>query len=293
MPADPLEAPISSDYRFFHLIRWESRMLGLYRRTPGWLLIAVPLLTAAVRMIWWAAAEREPLGYYVSNVHALAVVLLLVTPLHADVPDVGQATFGYMALRIAVYGVVACTKLFLPGIAAGTVANDRRNGRMEALQMTPVSVELLYLAKVFAAAYPFLLLEGALFVLFSGVAVADCVPAPEALRLALEGIGQIVMIACLSVSCSARFTTAGVARAVAYLIVWLLLPICWFGALQYLGCWPENHLIRGGWMPALLEDRMPHPFSAVVAWQATGTAAVCLLAFGLGVRKMSPYVAAV
>lgn len=279
------------DHRFLHLVRWEARLLGLRGRSVWWLLVAIPLLALTLAGIWRAAIEPEPLSEMAVRSHTAAVVCLMMTPLHDAEASLEQMTFGYTCLRLITYVVVFWTWLLLPGIAGGGVANDRRTGRMEELQTTPFTREGIYLAKAVAAARPFWMLGLLLFLLFACVVCAEHVSFGEVARLCWEMSAQIFLAALVTITCSALFSSAAVARGAAYLLLWLVLPCLWTVVLLYSGG-ETNDTLFPPWRWGGGRGSMQAPWSyAQLCWaQRALMLGIGLLFAWIGIRKMRPYV---
>ncbi len=265
------------------------RLLHGRRRVAGW--IALGLIGAASAVvIWWAASQPEEVPEKVSDLARMAhfdmIAVLLTTPIRDDVANLAQMTFGYSLLRFAAYALIAFCKVTLPAIAAGSIASDRRAGRLQDLQMTPMTATALYLATALAAALPYLLLGTTLLALFLGVVVGEFVPVSEAGRLFLEAEGQVLMTAFVAITCSALFGSPWVARIAAYFLLWLALPLVWLGILEAI-------LAGSFWGIQISNEYRMSPgkegFGAFVAAQALFTGIVCLLAVFLGVARLQPH----
>jgi ABC-type transport system involved in multi-copper enzyme maturation permease subunit len=181
------------------------------------------------------------------------------------------------------YALIAFSKVTLPAIAAGTIADDRRTGRMEELQTALFTAPQIYLAKALAAALPFLTLGGMLLLLLAGVVIGEYVPAREVARLALEGIGQVLLAAFVTVTCSARFASRWTAMVAAYVWLWLALPFGWLILLAPRDETLLNLLYRATHVKPSLG------FATLCTVQAALTGAVCLAMFFLGVSRLHPH----
>ncbi len=269
------------DRRFFHLLRWELHHLRGRRRATWWVLVGLLALGFALA-VWWAASQPAEMAGQLVSIHNAAIAFLIATPMRDDIANVAQLTFGYSLLRFTAYVLIATAKVILPGLAAGIVAGDRRTGRLQDVQLTTFTPREIYLAKVLAPALLFLLPGAILLALFSGIVVCEYVPISEVVRLCVEAIGQILLLAFVTVTCSALFSSTWVAMVVAYLLLWLLLPSGWAVLLSLMDetLPPIANTTHG---------RQILGFSQQCIVQAALTVAVCLGAFVVGVGKLHPH----
>jgi hypothetical protein len=269
------------DPRFFHLVRWELRHLR-GRRQGTWGLTLGLVGGGIVIAAWWAASQPEPGADTLAILHTVAVGLL-ATPLRDSVASLAQITFGYTLLRFMAYALIAFSKVTLPAIAAGTIADDRRTRRMEELQTALFTAPQIYLAKALAAALPFLMMGGMLLLLLAGVVIGEYVPAREVARLALELIGQVLLAAFVTVTCSARFASRWTAMVAAYVLLWLVLPAGWVILLSRMDETLPNLFFQA------THGLQRLGFSGQCAVQAVLTGAGCLVAILIGVGKLHPH----
>jgi hypothetical protein len=270
--------------RFWEMIRWEMRLFLGRRRATWWLTLGI-FGFAILGIALWAASQQQDWnnqGYGpVVQTHNWAVVLLLSTPFRDHVLNIGQAGFGYIALRIILYFLIGFSKLVLPALAAGSIGNDRLTGRLEELRTTPLSMSSIFLAKAMAVMAPFLLWGVMLTAPFLLIAINESMPLVELMRLWLEFIGQIALIALISLMCSAVFRSPWTARVAAYPIVWLLLPAGWGLILHHFGWW-SIRISRWEWE----ELTYNVSFAQLCTMQLELTVALCLFAFYIGGNKM-------
>lgn len=256
------------------------------RRQAAWWIASILLGTGVAAGVWWAAAQPEDVGVSLAMARTLAIAVLIATPFRNDIADLGQMTFGYALLRLAAYSLIAFCKVILPATAAGSIGNDRQAGRMQDLQMMPIKPAAIYLAKVVAAAVPFGVLGLFLMFLFSGVLIREFVPLGEVGRLILETAGQILLTACVAVTCSALFASSWAARTAAYFLIWVALPCGWLALLLAAGIVPGSAFTSVRDIQQLTSRSEPVGFTEIALLQAAYTSAVCLIAFFLGVRKL-------
>ncbi len=140
-------------------------------------------------------------------------------------------SFCYILLHVCVYLTVGLSMLLLPGISAAGVSNDRRSGRLEDLITTPFSSAAIYFGKVIAAALPFCAAGGFVFVLMLPIMFAERLDAVSVLRILVEMICQVALIAIVSVTSSCLCRHAATARVLAYTGVWVVVPLLWYGVL--------------------------------------------------------------
>jgi hypothetical protein len=205
--------------------------------------------------LWRFAIEPEPLSGAAADLLDKAVLLLAGTPLHSARQTLTENSFCYILLHLGVYLFVFFTMLLLPGIAAAGVARDRRTGRLDDLITTTYSSTSIYTAKVIASSLPFCVAGGSLFVLMLPVMFAEHLDAAAVIRILVEMVGQIGLIAIVSVTCSCRCRHAATARVLAYFAVWLVFPFLWFclvttskGQLRYPGNYPfERRQLEWQW----------------------------------------------
>jgi hypothetical protein len=284
------------DPRFWHLVRWESRSI-LGRRQVVWC-IGLGLLGVGIAVgVWWVATL--PQGWLdltrrfnnAGDLITMALAGLLATPFRDPVVSVAQMTFGYTLLRFAGYGLLAVCKVLLPAIAAGSIAKDRQAQRLHDLQMMPIPPAVLYLAKAIAAALPFLTLGGLLLVCFAGVVIQEGVPVREIGRLSVEVGGQILLMAFVGVTCSVLCASPWAARSLAYLLLWLALPLLWLilllkaGAVRYFPL-IERQIDNDAIGRHSLTTATPIGFTALCMLHLGLTVVVCLVALLLGVHKL-------
>jgi hypothetical protein len=106
-------------------------------------------------------------------------------------------------------------------------------------------------------------------------------------RLAQETVGQVVLTACIVVTCSAFCATTITARMIAHLLLWGALPFGWLCVLLWSSAVPSLHL-----GPIyLLNGRerfgaTPMDFAALCALQALLTIGISLILFLLGVLRL-------
>jgi ABC-type transport system involved in multi-copper enzyme maturation permease subunit len=271
------------DLPFFHMVRWETRLL-YGRRRVVWLLVLTAAALAVMAGAWRAAyLPLEEYFFTGDTVPTAILAALMATPFRDPVASLGQMTFGYAFLRYSVYALLFLARLLLPALAAGSIGNDRRTGRMEELRAAPLTIRGIFLAKALAAALPFLALGVALFALFAGVAAAEGVPVVEVGRLALEFTGQVLLTAFVALACSALFRSPWTARAVAFFALWLALPAAWFGLISFMN---EPSSFPVAWRHAYPPEVVAFPVRCAVYLALT--LAGCLLAFDVGVNALNP-----
>jgi ABC-type transport system involved in cytochrome c biogenesis permease component len=284
---------------FDRLVRWELRRL-IGQRWRAWT-VFWGLAGLAIGIIaWWLAARPEQDEDAAWFVHQVAQVFLIATPLRDPVTSLAQMTFGYAWLRFAVDFLVALTRMELPAHAAASVAADRRNGRLQELQLTGLSSTQIYLAKSLAAALFFLAPELLILILFAGVLVAEGVTVGEVARLFQEWAGQILLTALVTVTCSVLSRRPWMAIVKAYAFLWLIVPALWLPVLVSMNRGSAGLIER--FFPALslhgsddftrpfylLSRPIPVGFALQCAAQALFTTLVCLGALFLGVRRLDP-----
>jgi hypothetical protein len=211
------------DMRFWHLMRWELRALRGPHRI-AWVLVVGLAGAGIVAGAWWVAGLTEETTASILRLRAVTAALLIATPARDEAINIAQMTFGYALLRYTDYGLMLFARAVLPAIAAGTVAGDRKAGRLEELRMMPVGPTIIYLAKAFAPSLPFLLLAALVPMVLVSVLVGESVPAVEVLRLTLEACGQILLAALVAVTCSIAFASPWSARCAAYFVRRQFLP---------------------------------------------------------------------
>ena len=229
MDADSRAGTRISDHRFLHLIAWEGRLLGWGRRLNVRIAIVLLIVAAALPCMWRFAIEPEPLSLSVQAVCDWAGLLLLGTPLHSARRTLTDLSFCYILLHICGYITVGFAILLLPGIAAAGVARDRRTGRLDDLVSTTFSSTAIYLAKVVAAGLPFWLSGCFVYLLMLPVMFAERLDATSVFRILIEMLFQVALVSLFSVTSSCLCRQAATARVLAYLAVWILLPLVWFG----------------------------------------------------------------
>ena len=274
------------DRRFFHLLRWELHHLRGRRRGVWWVVSGLLGLAFAV-VVWWAASRPMQVTGKLAVARAAAIAFLIATPIRDEVADVSQLTFGYDLLRFASYILIAIAKVMLPGLVAGIVAGDRRTGRLQDVQLTTFAPREIYLAKVLASALPFLLPGVLLLTLFSGIVISEYVPVSEVARLCLEAVEQVLLLAFITVTCSALFSSTWAAMVVAYLLLWLALPLYWLILLTSMDR-ELYYLLIDSWM-TLSGKPQSYGLGVQFAVQTVLTMAVCLVAFVIGAVKLHPY----
>lgn len=216
------------DRWFAQLIMWESRVFGKPWRTS--LRLTLVLVVAAVVMpcLWRAAMEPEPLSTAAANLHEVAMLLLIGSPLHSAKTTLTEMSFCFLVLHICGYVVVGFAMLLLPGIAAAGVARDRQTGRLDDLVTTSFSSGAIYLAKLVAATLPFVLAGCTVYGLMVPVMFGERLAALSVFRILFEMILQVGVISAISITCSCVCRSGSVARVLAYIAVWIVLPALWF-----------------------------------------------------------------
>src|SRR5262249_46056308 len=131
------------------------RLIG--QRGPAWAIAAALASLVVIIAACWMAAMPVHDQDTVERIHEAARFVLLMTPLRDPTLRLGQMTLGYHWLRFAIDFLVGLARIALPAVAAGIVAADRRNGRLQELQLTGISSTQVYLAKSLAAALLFLM----------------------------------------------------------------------------------------------------------------------------------------
>jgi hypothetical protein len=271
---------------FHRLVRWEfHRLIG--QRGPAWKVALCLASLVVVIAACWMAAPPERDQDTVGRIHQAARLLLLVTPLRDPILRLGQMTLGYAWLRFVVDFLTALTRVALPAVAAGSVATDRRSGRLQELQLTGLSATQIYLAKSLAPALLFLAAALVMLIVFAGALAAEGVPAVEVARLLQEWAGQVLLTAMLTVTLSTLSRSPWTAMIKAYSLQWLLLPALWLPVLLSMDdTWAG--LIRGPVLP--LPGPNPVDFNWQCVVQAVFTALVCLMALIAGVRGLDPVI---
>lgn len=232
------------DQRFFHLLRWERRHIGGRNQTAFVLLMI--LFTAIAAGVGWRMAALFPtLPAEQPQILSLLGIAFFGTPPLDFSMRIGQATFGYQWLYFSAYLLVGACKLLLPAWAAGSVAADRKAGRWQDLQMTPIRASTLYISKVCAAALPFLVALLCLLAFCTGRLFTDFVPLGEVARVLWEATVPILLTACVAVTCSATFRSPWTARTAAYILLWFVLPLLWLGVDYLSGSGLTALLMRG------------------------------------------------
>lgn len=275
------------DQRFFHLLRWERRHIG--GRNQMAFVLLMTLFTAVALAGGWAAAMYSP------SMHGLlqeTLPLMCLTFLGTAPFDfagrIGQASFGYQWLHFSAYLLVAACKLLLPAWAASSVAADRKAGRWHDLQMTPIRASTLYLSKVGAAVLPFLIALLCLLAFCAGSLFTDFVPLLEVVRVLWEATEQILLTACIAVTCSATFRSPWTARTVAYILLWFILPLLWLGVDYLSGSGLTVRVMEGTLprFPILFAGASHTEFNRHVLVHTLYAVMLCLLCALWGTRRL-------
>ena len=276
MPGLPLDRLAEVLRRLGPLVLWEARAHVRSR-----LQVAASVSAAlVVALLAWRLSSGDAVAALLPRYDPLLGALFLLTPFRDPVLQLPQLAFGYALLRWTVTGMVIVSRITLPVVAASAVAAERKTGRMQELQLTLFPGWAIYFAKVIAATLPVLVPGLALFLLFSGVALSTGVSAGEMLRLLLEMGGQVLLVACVSVSLSALFRSPQAAWVAACCVLWVLLPLGWSGL---------RALVTGS-LASFLAATEGREIS-FVTWYLLQTAVivtVCGLAAVVGIRRLRP-----
>src|SRR5262249_20790578 len=147
-------------------------------------------IAVSTSIAWNLAIQQqlwlEDSGYLAGEFHRLAVLLLHVVPVRNPVLDVGQATFGYIAVRIMAYMFEGVVTLVLPAIAAGSIGNDLMSGRLQDLRTTSWRPMQIILSKLAAISIPPLGLAVFVMLPFSTIAVGEGETIADLARVWLE-----------------------------------------------------------------------------------------------------------
>jgi hypothetical protein len=267
--------------RLLRLAHWEARRFSLAGR-PAWaVILGIAAILAAAGM-WWLASRPWELDREAPLTGGIISAWLLGTPLRDPVPSMAQMSFGYLLLRLAAYIVMGIARIALPVMAAGSIADDRKTGRLQDLQLTLLSAREIYLAKALAAALPFLVVGAAAPILLAGVLASESVPGREIARLMLEMEGQVLLDAFVAITCSAILRSRWSATLAACSLLWVVLPGIWIAVLLWTGALPGADRFARSLPPGWGEAG----FGTACALQMALTGAVILLAFAAGVHQL-------
>ncbi len=250
-------------------------------RVRWFVLIVFSMLACGVAFVLsWQPLDGEAL-YGIA--HSVLVGLLIATPPYHGGAGPSEMSFGHSYVRIITYGAIALAKVVAPARAAASISSDDRAGRLTALQMTLLRPRDIYLAKAVGPTITCIAPAAVALALMSGLLLSDPMRASEGVRLAAEALLQVLMVATVSVTCSALFRSPWAGRVVAYLMLLLALPLVWSAY-----CWWCGGIGAGVARGESIDAWTEQSFNACVSAQFRFTAGVCLLAYLVGVSRLMP-----